>query len=76
MTGTRLGGRPQQRGDGRAPFLSGPPRFEPGGPSLEQLMSLRRFARGANDPICLFQNVGIFRLFSRKKADHHKRRAK
>jgi hypothetical protein len=47
-----------------------------GGLSLGQLMSTRRFARGANQPIRLFQNVDIFWLFSRKKADHHERRAK
>jgi hypothetical protein len=38
-------------------------------------MSRRRFACGANYPIRLFQNVGVFRLFSRKKTEHHKRRA-
>jgi hypothetical protein len=43
---------------------------------LGELMSRRRFACGANQPIRLFQNVGIFGLFSRKKADHHERRAK
>jgi hypothetical protein len=53
-----------------------PPGFMSGGLSLGQLMSTRRFARGANQPIRLFQNVGIFWLFSRKKADHHERRAK
>jgi len=47
-----------------------------GGLSLGQLMSTRRFARGPNQPIRLFQNVGIFWLFSRKKADHHERCAK
>jgi hypothetical protein len=62
------------RGFGPAPFLSGPP-LAPGGPSLGQLMSRRRFACGANHPIRLFQNVGVFRLFSRKKTEHHKRRA-
>jgi hypothetical protein len=56
--------------------LSGPPRFVPGSLSLEQLISRRRRACGANQPIRLFQNVGIFRLFSREKADHHERRAK
>jgi hypothetical protein len=50
--------------------------FMSGGFSLGPLMSRRRFACGANQPIRLFQNVGIFRLFSRKKADHHERRAK
>jgi hypothetical protein len=49
-----------------------PPGFMSGG----QLMSTRRFARGANQLIRLFQNVGIFWLFSRKKADHHERCAK
>jgi hypothetical protein len=44
--------------------------------ALGDLMSRRRFACGANHPIRLFQNVGIFRLFSRKKADHYERRAK
>jgi hypothetical protein len=29
-------------------------------------MSRRRFACGANYPVRLFQNVGVFRLFSRK----------
>ena len=43
---------------------------------LGQLVSRRRFACGANQPIRLFQNVGIFWLFSRKKADTHERRAK
>jgi hypothetical protein len=62
-------------GHGPAPFLSGPPRFAPGDPSLGQSMSRRRFACGANHPIRLFQNVGVFRLFSRKKTEHHKRRA-
>jgi hypothetical protein len=58
-------------------FLAiGPPRFVPGGLSLGQLTSRRRFACGANQPIRLFQNVGIFRLFSRKKAEHHERRTK
>ena len=47
-----------------------------GRPFSGQLMSTRRFACGASQPIRLFQNVGIFRLFSRKKADHHERRAK
>jgi len=47
-----------------------------GGLSLGQLMSTRRFTRDANQPIRLFQNVGIFWLFSRKKTDHHERRAK
>jgi len=50
--------------------------FMSGGLSLGQLMTTRRFARGANQPIRLFQNVGIFWLFSRKKANHHERRAK
>ena len=63
-------------GFGPAPFLSRPPRFASGDPSLGQSMSPRRFACGTNHPIRLFQNVGIFWLFSRKKADHHKRRAK
>jgi hypothetical protein len=58
-------------------FLAiGPPRFVPGGLSLGQLTSRRRFACGANQPIRLFQNVGIFRQFSRKKAEHHERRTK
>jgi len=48
----------------------------PGGLYLGQLVSRRRRARGANQPIRLFQNVGIFRLFSRKKAEHHERHAK
>jgi hypothetical protein len=51
-------------------------RLLPGGLPLGQLISRRPRACGANQPIRLFQNVGIFRLFSRKKADHHERRAK
>jgi hypothetical protein len=39
-------------------------------------MSGRRFAGGANQPIRLFQNVGIFRLFSRKEAERDESRAK
>jgi hypothetical protein len=54
----------------------GPHCFVPGGLSLGQLTSRRRFACGANQPIRLFQNVGIFRLFSGKKTEHHERRAK
>ena len=53
-----------------------PPRFMPGGLPLGPLIGRRPRACGANQPIRLFQNVGIFRLFSRKKADHHERRAK
>ena len=48
----------------------------PSGFSLGQLISRNRRACAANQPIRLFQNVGICRLFSRKKADHHERRAK
>ena len=48
----------------------------PSGFSLGQLISRNRRACAANQPIGLFQNVGICRLFSRKKADHHERRAK
>jgi hypothetical protein len=40
------------------------------------IISRQRRACAANQPIRLFQNVGICRLFSRKKADHHERRAK
>jgi hypothetical protein len=47
-----------------------------GGFFLGQLIGGRRRACGANQPIRLFQNVGICRLFSREKADHHERRAK
>jgi hypothetical protein len=43
---------------------------------LGQLISWHRRACAANQPIRLFQNVGICRLFSRKKADHQERRAK
>jgi hypothetical protein len=39
-------------------------------------MSGRRFAGGANQPIRLFQNVGIFRLFSRKETEGDESRAK
>jgi hypothetical protein len=46
----------------------------PGGLSLGQLISAGGIACGANQPIRLFQNVGICRLFSRKKAYHHERR--
>src|SRR5437879_3422267 len=45
-------------------------------PGASRLISRRPRACGANQPIRLFQNVGICRLFSRKKADHHERRAK
>jgi len=41
-----------------------------------QLISARRISCGANQPIRLFQNVGIFWLFSRKKTEHHECRAK
>ena len=41
-----------------------------------QLISRPCRACSANQPIRLFQNVGICRLFSRKKADHHEGRAK
>ena len=40
------------------------------------LISGQRCTCVANQPIRLFQNVGICRLFSRKKAEHHERRAK
>jgi hypothetical protein len=43
---------------------------------LGQLISGHGRACAANQPIRLFQNVGICRLFSRKKADHHECRAK
>jgi hypothetical protein len=45
-------------------------------PSLGKLIGGHCGARGAYQLIRLFQNVGICRLFSRKKAEHHKRRAK
>jgi hypothetical protein len=41
-----------------------------------KLIGGHRRACGAYQPVRLFQNVGICRLFSRKKAEHHKRRAK
>jgi hypothetical protein len=44
--------------------------------SLLQLIGRRRRAGTANQPIRLFQNVGIFRLFSGEEADDHERRAK
>jgi hypothetical protein len=47
-----------------------------GASSVGQLISGRRRASGANQPIRLFQSVGICRLFSGKKADHHERHAK
>ena len=51
-------------------------RRPPGTAFLGQLISRRRRTRGANQPIRLFQNVGICRLFPRKKTYHHERPAK
>ena len=65
-------------GYGLRSVLSGPGGCDQpmtGGFSLGQLISRRRRACGANQPIRLFQNVGIL-LFPRKKADHHECRAK
>jgi len=42
----------------------------------QQLMSRCRFACSTNYPIRLFQNVGIFRLLSRRKTEHYECRAK
>ena len=44
--------------------------------SWGKLISRYRIACGAHQLIRLFQNVGIFRLFSRKKAEQHERRTK
>jgi hypothetical protein len=44
--------------------------------TLEKLIGGHCRARGAYQLIRLFKNVGICRLFSCKKAEHHKRRAK
>jgi hypothetical protein len=47
-----------------------------GGLCLGELIGRRPRACGTNQPVRLFQNVGIFWLFSRKEAEHHERRAK
>ena len=72
--------RQDTRGRGLRSALTGPPgrcdRLMTGGFLLGNLISRHRRSCAANQPIRLFQNVGICRLFSRKKADHHERRAK
>jgi hypothetical protein len=41
--------------------------------SLGQLIGGHRGARTANQPIRLFQNVGICRLFPSEEGEHHER---
>jgi hypothetical protein len=43
--------------------------------SLVALLRSARIARSANQPISLHQNMNIFRLGPKRKADHDKRRA-
>jgi hypothetical protein len=59
------------RGEGAGSCLGGFCGF-----SLGQLISRHRSASAANQPICLFQNVGICRLFPSEEAEHHERCAK
>jgi hypothetical protein len=71
--------RQDTRGVGSGPRSRAPRTLRPahdGRLSLGQLVSRHRRSCAANQPIRLFQNVGICRLFSRKKAEHHERHAK
>ena len=51
-------------------------RYDASGFSLGKLVSRHRRACTANQPIRLFKNVGIFRLFSGEEAEHHEGCAK
>jgi len=68
--GHPLWANPRQRI--QAKLLGRPSRFF----SLGQLISRHRRACTANQPIRLFQNVGICRLFSSEEADNHEGCAK
>jgi hypothetical protein len=58
-----------QKRAARAPGPIG--RHTTGGFLLGNLISRHRRTRIANQPIRLFQNVGICRLFSSEEAEHH-----